>query len=297
MRVDRGEHNFHIENDLSRVLTRAIIRTREKKWDYVSIIAGIPGSGKSTFTQMIAKFCCPWFDKSYVAFNADKFIEITTTCPEFSSVILDESFEALYNKLSYSPDFIRIINHLQIIRQRHLYIFLCLPNFFDLSKGVAIFRSSHLFVTYSDDEDNRGFYLFFGREEKKALYVLGHKFMDYNAVKATFHGVFFNPHIIPDEEYEAMKLEHLKSQGTSKNRSKSERIAANRLRLLIIHLKSSKMMLQREIAAVLNTSEANIGMFLDAIKPEEHKWDEEMSKTMLKTPMPVSVRSNLRLKD
>lgn len=291
MRAIRGNLDFYIDNNLAGVLKRARIRTIKKKWDYVSIIAGLPGSGKSTLAQMLAKFCCRWFDKSYVAFDADTFIKITTTCPEFSSVILDESFESLYNRLSYSPDFIRIINHLQIIRQRHLHIFICLPNFFDLSKGVAVFRSSHLFVTYGDDEDNRGFYLCFGREEKKKLYVEGHRYMDYDAVRASFHGKFDNYHIIPDAEYEAMKLEHLKSQGTSKKINKYERIHANRLKLLISHLRNTNLMSLKEISTILNTTTDNLVHILEKINLEEYERDEESPKTMLKPSAPMLVAS------
>ncbi|GAG94284.1 unnamed protein product, partial [marine sediment metagenome] len=160
-----------------------------------------------------ARYCCPWFDEAYIAFTDDEFIKITNNCPEFSSVVLDESFVSLNSRITMSAAFIRIINHLQIIRQKHLFIFLCLPNFFDLSKGVAIFRANHLFVTYATTTGDRGRFVAFGKDEKRELYVKGNKFMNYNAVRANYKGRFTrNDNIIPEKLYERLKLNHLMAQ-------------------------------------------------------------------------------------
>lgn len=194
-------------------LDKVKVRVRKKNWDYVALVAGLPGSGKSTFARGLARYFCKWFGLEYIAFSGDDFIEITNNCPEYSSVILDESFASLNSKLTQTEDFIKIINHLQLIRQKHLFIFLCLPNFFDLAKGIAIFRSSHLFVTYADDKGDRGHFLAFDRDNKRKLYVKGSKFMDYNAQKANFYAKFWeNNDILDVSEYDKLKEEHLMSQ-------------------------------------------------------------------------------------
>ena len=194
-------------------LDKVRIRVKKKNWDYVALVAGIPGSGKSTLARTLARYFCRWFDVSYVAFSGDDFIEITNNCPEYSSVILDESFASLNSKVSMSEDFVKIINHLQLIRQKHLFIFLCLPNFFDLAKGISIFRSSHLFVTYADKIGNRGHFLVFDRDNKRKLYVKGGKYMNYNAQKANFYARFWrNDGIIDINKYNTMKEDHMKAQ-------------------------------------------------------------------------------------
>lgn len=210
-RWDNGKPcEIYVDGKLETALNIAKIRVKKKNWDYVSVVAGIPGSGKSTFARTIARFCCPWFDLSYIAFTDKEFIKITNDAPEFSAVILDESFQSLNTKIVFTPEFLRIINHLQIIRQKHLFIILCLPNFFDLSKGVAIFRASHLFVTYASDKGDRGRFLAFGRAEKRKLYVKGSRFMEYNAVKANFYGKYtMNASILPEKAYEDEKIRHL----------------------------------------------------------------------------------------
>jgi adenylate kinase family enzyme len=194
-------------------LDKVKIRVVKKNWDYIALVAGIPGSGKSTLARGFARYLCPWFDLKYIAFSGDEFVDITNECPEYSSVILDESFASLNSKVTMTEDFIKIINHLQLIRQKHLFIFLCLPNFFDLAKSIAIFRSSHLFVTYADDEGDRGPFLVFDRDNKRKLYVKGGKFMDYNAQKANFYATFYeNQDVLDINAYDKLKNEHLNAQ-------------------------------------------------------------------------------------
>lgn len=202
-----------LKKDLDGVKERVI----KHNWDYVAITAGIPGSGKSTFVRTPARYCCHWFGLEYVVFTVEDFIKVTNNCPEFSSVVLDESFQGLNTRVTMSPAFIRLINHIQIIRKKHLFIFLCLPNFFDLAKGVAVFRASHLFITFSRKDGRRGRFSAFGRSEKRRLYVRGMKYMDYNAVRPNFVGTYTKNSIILNEKgYEKRKDAHLKAQEKKK---------------------------------------------------------------------------------
>lgn len=202
-----------LDNQLKEALDIAKLRVK-KDWDYVSVIAGLPGGGKSTFARnTLAKYCCPWFSDKYTAMTDKEFIHITKHCKNNSSVILDESFASMNTKLVFSPEYIRVINHLQIIRQKNLYLFLCLPNFFDLGKNIAIFRTSHLFVTYAQEDGRRGYFLAFGREEKRKLYVKGAKYMDYYAEEPNFKGMFYKNAAVNDEEvYLKKKMDNLQER-------------------------------------------------------------------------------------
>jgi len=175
-------------------------------WDYVSVVAGLPGSGKSTLARSLAFFCDQGFNIDNIVFTAQDFINVTTSCPEYSAIVYDECFEGMNTKATLSPEFQKIINHLQLIRKRHLFIFLCLPNFFDLSKGIAVFRTSHLFLTYASNDGKRGSVLAFSRGNKRRLYVEGRQYMNYNAVQANIRASFTrNNWILDEEEYEKKK--------------------------------------------------------------------------------------------
>ena len=76
-----------------------------------------------------------------------------------------------------------------------------------------MFRSSHLYVPYTDERDKRGNFTAFDRERKKYLYALGSKFTDYTATAPNFHGRFFkNSGIVNEEEYENAKGRFISDQ-------------------------------------------------------------------------------------
>ena len=232
---------FHLDEFLKNNLdeVKDVVGTSGKAgndWDEIALIAGYPGTGKSNFAMSVARYCCEWFDISYIAFDAESFIELTNKCKPNSSIILDESFQSLNSKTTMTSDFVRIINHLQLVRQKNLYIFLCLPNFFDLAKTIAIYRSSHLFVTYSEKYGHRGSFAAFGREEKKNLYILGQKFMNYNAARPNFRGRFVKAKGLDMEGYIQRKQEHLKAQGTIVVKETKVRISRDNLFYKLFHL-------------------------------------------------------------
>lgn len=204
---------YSIDNDLKDVLDRAKLRNK-KDWDYSAIISGYSGTGKSTLiNHTLAPYCCPWFSEKYICLSAEEFIKVTTKCHEYSAVSLDESFAPLNSRTIFTPEFLRVVNHLQLIRFKRLFIFIALPNFFDLAKQIGIFKTSHLFVPYEVGDGDRGKFLAWGKEEKKKLFVRGQKFMDYHAEPANFIGSYCqNPLVIDDRIYNQKKIEHFKKQ-------------------------------------------------------------------------------------
>lgn len=221
---------YSIDNNLHKNLEHIKKIVTTKDFDFVMIVSGLPGLGKSNFAINIAKFFDYNFTEKNIAFTSDEFIELSNTLPRHSALILDESFASLNSKIGMSADFIRIVNHLQLIRQRNLFTILCLPNFFDLNKSIAIYRSSFLVVVYGKEFGDRGSFAIFGREEKKMLYILGQKYMNYQAVKPNFRGRFAKQKAISEEEYMETKLEHLTQQEKEKlQQIKKDTIVRNRL--------------------------------------------------------------------
>lgn len=244
-----------IDWDIADVLDMATKRNK-RNFQYIAIIAGIPGTGKTTLSFNMASYVCPWFSEKYVCFTADEFIRLTTTCPRFSAVILDESFEAFNSKGSMTKDFKKVLNHLQIVRQRNLFLFLNLPNFFDLSKNIAVFLASHLFFVYSSREGDRGQFLVFDRDAKRELYVKGSRFMDYSCVNANFRARFYvNKGMILDEEvYEAKKLKHFKEQDA---KIRSETTISDR-NTIIYRLKKEKLWSSNDLATFFQLQPTHI---------------------------------------
>lgn len=263
VKVKSGGTEFYLDQNLKDNLEEVKRVVSKKDWDYVAVVTGLPGAGKSTFSQNSARFLCPWFDESYIAFSAEEFIRITNEAKPGSAIVLDESFQSLNTKIAMSSDFLRIINHLQIIRSKNLYLFLCLPNFFDLAKGIAIFRAQHLFVCYSKNYGERGRFAAYNRDAKKKLYVDGRKYMNYNAAKPNFRGKFVKSKVVNWKNYEKMKLQHQEEQnniimvGRSEVRDK-----------LILHLKKELNYSVEKIGEITGFTSRAIYYILDKYKEE-----------------------------
>ena len=214
--------SYYLDDNLKKNLDQVKQVVLNKDFDYVAIITGLPGLGKSNFAINCAKYCDPNFTKENICFTADDFINKSETLHK-AAIVLDESFASLNSKVTMSKDFLRIINHLQIIRQRNLFIFLCLPNYFDLAKGVAIYRSHHLFVCYGKSYGDRGSFLAFDRDAKKDLFIKGQKFMNYRASEANFKGTFVIQKAIDDDVYRDLKFQHLREQENNIDENKISR--------------------------------------------------------------------------
>lgn len=257
---------FYIEGTLLENLRPVKKVVIEKDFDHVNIIAGLPGMGKSNFAISLAKFYDNDFSIKNICFTADEFVHLTNTLPKRSAIILDESFDSMNSRVGTSKDFLKIMNHLQLIRQRNLFIILNLPNYFDLHKSIAIYRSSFLFVVYGKEFGDRGRFAAFGRDEKKRLYIDGKKYMNYHCVQPNFRGKFFKQTAIDFEAYEEMKLKHLReqaSEGVTESSIRQQRdtlLAYNRflLNIPVNDLMELTGMEQRTLYTAANRQKENV---------------------------------------
>jgi len=230
----------------------------KKDFDYVAIVAGLPGMGKSNFAINQAKFCDENFTVDNICFTSEEFIEKTLTLPPRSAVILDESFSSMNSKIAMSKDFLRIINHLQLIRQRNLFIFLCLPNFFDLGKSVAIYRSMTLFVVYGAEFGQRGEFACYNRDKKRNLFVKGIKFMSYHAESPNFRGKFYPQKAIDENEYNKRKFAHLRENDNQLKEKNVVPRTRERLNKAIWLILKHKLMTMGKVADYFEVSSKTI---------------------------------------
>lgn len=209
--VEGTETKMYLNETLANNLRRVRVSVLAKGWDYVAVVSGLPGVGKSTLAQQIAHFLDPTFNVDRICFTGKEFRQKTATGTKGQAFILDESFADFNTSLSKDPEFMATINHLQLIRQNNLFLILVLPDFFSLTKNVAIFRSSHLFVPYSEDYEH-GKVAIFDREAKRLLYIKGKQFCNYQAWAPNFRTMFNNDWYIDRVEYDKRKRQHLLDQ-------------------------------------------------------------------------------------
>lgn len=255
-------------DEVKRVVTKA-------DFDYVALVTGRVGKGKSVFSQQLAKFFDKDFDLSRICFSANEFIDVTSNCPPGSAVVLDEAFLDMNTQVSRSPAFMKVLNHLNIIRKRNLYIFILLPDFFDLHQSIALVRSEHLFYVYGEGFGGRGRFLAFGPDNKRLLYILGKKYHNINAYKSNFKGVFTNLRTVDEEMYENKKDTILYTK--NKNFKKPRYREAMSI-VLILHLVLKEKWTHTKIAKITKCSTWNIGLIVEKYKDIAEKLLTSSSK-------------------
>lgn len=211
IKVSGYEKELYIADVIVNNLERTKKAVSQDDWDYLAIVCGLPGVGKSTFAQGLAKYLDPNFDVDNICFTAQEFIEKTDKANKGQAFILDESFADMNTSLSQDPEFIALLNHIQTVRYKNLYLLIVLPDFFTLHRNIAVFRASHLFVPYSEDY-SRGDVAVFGKDTKRLLYFKGKKECNYQAVEPNFRTDYDKDWFVDKKEYDQRKKIHTDNQ-------------------------------------------------------------------------------------
>ncbi len=184
-------------------------RVLTKDRDWVLIVDGEEGVGKSVLAQQIAKYLDPNFSINNITFTSDEFLKIVkdSKTKRGTAIILDEAFSAASSRSSLSEVNRAMIGVATEMRQKNLFIILCIPSFFDLDRYFALWRCRALFhVYFSEEEDRR--YVIFSKEQKKMLYLVGKKTYSYNKPTSNFPPFkFSNYYCVDEEEYRRKKAQ------------------------------------------------------------------------------------------
>ena len=176
----------------------------KKDWDMVIVVDGTEGVGKSVLAQQMAKYCDPTFNINRICFSPESFEKTVVEADKYTSVVFDEAFRGLSSRETMTSINRMLVKMFAEIRQKNLFVFVVMPTYFDLDKYVALWRSRALIHVY-DDKFKRGFFMFFNKEKKKDLYVLGKKYYSYSKVKSNFRGRFYNHYTVNEIEYRDLK--------------------------------------------------------------------------------------------
>ncbi len=192
-------------------------RVISKDRDWVCVIDGEEGSGKSVLAQQIAKYLDPNFSIDNIVFNSDAFLKIIKDpkTKKGTAIVLDEAFAAANSRASLSEVNRSMIGVATEMRQKNLFIIFCIPSFFDLDKYFALWRCRALFhVYFTNDEDRR--YVIFSKDQKKMLYLFGKKFYSYAKPHSNFPPFSFsNFYTVDEQEYRLKKAEAFKKRTVS----------------------------------------------------------------------------------
>ncbi len=194
-----NHNHYYMLNNVKKVVM-------EEDRDWIGLYCGNVGDGKSTKMAQDLKYLDPTFNVDRMCQTEEQFKELVQTLKPGQAIALDEAFDSLSSSQVASKAHQIFVNLLQVIRQQNLFIGLSLPNFFDLNKTTAIFRSNVLIYVFSVD-GKRTHFKVFGREEKKQLYIYGKKNLNDCAVESNYEGRFNANMQIDEERYREKKKE------------------------------------------------------------------------------------------
>jgi len=200
------------EGELARIKKAVITKDR----DFVMVIDGEEGSGKSVLAQQVARRLDPKFNIENVCFNADQFLARLKKAPKHSCIVLDEAFSSANSRSALTEVNRSLIGVATEMRQQNLFVIIVIPSFFDLDKYFALWRCRALFHVYFKKDGSRGSYIIFPKSKKKYLYLSGNKFYDYSKPASPYPVCRFNNHYtIDEEEYRKKKSDAFKKRVVS----------------------------------------------------------------------------------
>jgi len=201
----KSKDGYYIDGYLKSNLD--ILRVHIKKdWDYILLVDGREGSGKSILAQITGKYLDPGLDIDRIVFTPEEFVEAVKIAKKFQCVIYDEAYGGLSSRGTMTELNKTIVRMLTEIRQKNLFIIIVMPCFFDLDKYVALWRSCAL-LHVRVEKMTRGFFSFYTYNKKKSLYVTGKQYYNYAKPAPNFFGSFTNQYVVSEAEYRKKKRE------------------------------------------------------------------------------------------
>ena len=222
---------FYMCNNLKETID-LWVKNVKNDWDFVLIISG-QGSvrvGKSVLAQQIAAYwtyaiwkqhdiLVPFDIKDNIVFHGSELIRKGNKLGKvhkYGCLIFDEAGADLEGVKAMKKSTQNVKDFFRECGQYNLLNILCLPEFFDLPKGIATNRSNALIDCYVTTDENdiweRGKFNFFSSPTKKKLYKYGKKDGDYSVTKCDFFGDWDNVYVLNEKEYRALKVEALKTR-------------------------------------------------------------------------------------
>lgn len=255
----REPGSIYLDGYIHNSFSSAIEVMDRTELDLPIAVSGYPGTGKSTLTIQLASFCDPTFNVSRMCVETKDFIEAVKKAKPLQAVVLDESWEAFSSSQMRRELGRALYNLLNVVRQKRLYIFIIIPNFFDLSKSIALFRCRWLFHCYSPTFGDIGRVALFDQDTKHTLFIKGKPTEDYNVVKADWLCSFQKtlPERFDWDKYLLKKKEHLDSISVDTEIYSKTRIQRNNL-IRYFHGKKISAKLLAEITGMTTTQIYNI---------------------------------------
>lgn len=229
IKVDKETKSLYMDNKLHRSIIKKVRpKIKKKDFDWVWIVDGPEGSGKSVFSMQLGKIVDPNFCLDRVCMTPKEFMKAIMKAKKGQCVVFDEAFTGLSSRSSLTEINKLIVSLMMEMRQKNLFVIIVMPTFFLLDRYAALFRARGLFHVYLK-KGLRGRWVYFNNKKKKLLYLKGKKLFSYAEPKSKFRGRFHDQYTVNEEDYREKKRKALMQKSRT---TRSETYMAQRDTLL-----------------------------------------------------------------
>lgn len=112
--------------------------------DHFCVIAGREGDGKSTLGIQLCSYIDPYFNPSRICFTPLEFIWALKKAEKGQAILIDEGGMTLFSREAMSLTNRMFTKSFMIMRQKNLFVCICIPNFFLLDTYIRNHRVNTL---------------------------------------------------------------------------------------------------------------------------------------------------------
>lgn len=198
---------YHLSNNLIPYLDKVKRNNQQRDEDWVCLIDGYEGTGKSTFAQQIGRYLDNSLSLDKICMTADEFKQAIINAKKFDCIIYDEAVMGLSSSESITRIGRLLKSMMMQMRQKNLYVIIIIPTFFELNKYAVLSRAKILFRTYKHN-GRKGSFVGYNQKDMKFMYLKGKKMHSY-CVRSYFTGRFIGKYLVDDAAYRKKKEDAL----------------------------------------------------------------------------------------
>lgn len=244
--LQKQQQEYYIEKKLKWFLDSVIKEDLAKKdKDYVLLVDGYEGAGKSTFAVQIAKYIDPTLSLDRVCLTAEEFKNAVINSKKNQAVIYDEAVTGMSSSDSLTRVGRLLKSLIMQMRQKNLFVIIIMPSIFEFGKYAVLSRGKGFFHVY-ELNGNRGYFVGYNRKDTRLTYLKGKKTHSY-LVRSMFTGRFYGKFPVDEEAYKEKKSNALMKIETEEVGGRDR----YKMRDNIIYILTQKGMSQTDISEAL----------------------------------------------
>ena len=255
--ITNSEISYHIDKKMIKFLDSVKDKINKRDKDYVMLVDGYEGSGKSTASQQWGKYVDPTLDLDRICMTADEFKEAIINAKHHECVIYDEAVTGMSAGDSITRIGRLLKSMMMQMRQKNLFVIVIIPTIFELNKYTVLSRARSFFHIY-ESKGKMGYFVGYNRKDTKLLYLRGKKTYTYR-VKSRFIGRFMGKYVIDESKYRKKKEEALFSIEKEEKVDKKTSIYMEQRDYLIRYLKKEHGLGCEKIEKVLKNCKYSLG--------------------------------------